>query len=192
MEAILYLLLLAPFVAIPILWRHHGRKMAERDSLSGARWQELVGSTKTGPALVPAAVPPATQLLPRPGYARRERLLDPAQTLVYFLLKNSLPDHEVMTQLVLASVLEPGADIPDSERELRLRALGLHTVDFVVCNKALQPVAVIDLPLQEPSAPAPGQDFKTRSLAGANIRYLRWSRKALPKREAVRALVLGE
>ncbi len=187
MEAILYLLLLAPFVAIPILWRHHGRKMAERDSLSGARLQELVGSTKPAPAAAPLATP----LLARPGYARRERLLDPAQTLVYFLLKNSLPDHEVMTQLVLAAVLELSADIPDSEREQRLRSLGQHTVDFVVCNKAMQPVAVIDLPLQEPSAPAPGQDFKTRSLAGANIRYLRWSRKGLPKRDTVRALVLG-
>jgi hypothetical protein len=52
-------------------------------------------------------------------------------------------------------------------------------------------VAVIDLMLQEPSALAPAQDFKTRSLTQAGIRYLRLSRKALPKRDAVRALVLG-
>lgn len=192
MEAILYLLLLAPFVAIPILWRHHGRKMAERDSFSGARWQEIVGSTATtaNSAAVPVAATAATPLVLRPGFARRERLLDPVQTLVYYLLKMSLPDHEVMPQVGLASVLELRAEIPGSEREQRLRSLAQHTVDFVVCNKALQPVAVIDLTTQEAVVPAP-QDFKTRSLAEANIRYLRLSRKALPKREAVRVLVLG-
>ncbi len=190
MEAILYLLLLAPFVAIPILWWHHRGRMAARDHVSDARWQEIVVSTTVDSAVVPGAPAVVTPLLPRPGFARRERLLNPAQTVVYYLLKNSLPDHEVMPQVGLASVLELRAEIPGSEREQRLRSLAQHAVDFVVCNKALQPVAVIDLPLQEEAASAP-QDFKTRSLAEANIRYLRWSRKALPKRDAVRGLVLG-
>ena len=191
MEAILYLLLLAPFVAIPILWWHHRGRMEARDNVSDARWQEIVVSTTVDSAVVPGAAPVATPLAPRPGFARRERLLDPVQTLVYYLLKMSLPDHEVMPQVGLESVLELRAEIPDSEREQRLRSLGQHTVDFVVCNKALQPVAVIDLALQEPSVLTPAQDFKTRTLAEAGIRYLRWSRKALPKRDAVRGLVLG-
>lgn len=83
------------------------------------------------------------------------------------------------------------AGIVGSEREQRLRSLVRHTADFVICNKALQPLAVIDLPEQEAVALTPEQDFKTRSLAEAGIRYLRWSRQALPKRDAVRALVLG-
>lgn len=125
------------------------------------------------------------------GYARRARTLDPAQTVLYYLLKSSLPDHEVMPQVGLASVLEVPAGIVGSEREQRLRSLVRHTADFVICNKALQPLAVIDLPEQEAVALTPEQDFKTRSLAEAGIRYLRWSRQALPKRDAVRALVLG-
>jgi len=191
MTAIWYLLILAPFIAIPILWWSYRRKMAERDSLSDARWQKMVGSTKADMALASGAAELTTPPAPRPGFARRERLLDPAQTVLYYLLKNGLPDHEVMAQVRLASVLDLQAEIPASEREQRLRSLGQHTVDFVVCNKALQPVAVIDLPLQEASAQTPAQDFKTRSLAGAGIRYLCLSRKALPKRDAVRALVLG-
>lgn len=188
MEAILYLLLLAPFVAIPILWWHHRGRMAARDNMSDARWQEIVAS-KADSAVVPGAAP--VTMPPHPVFARRERLLDPSQTLVYYLLKMSLPDHEVMSQVGLTCVLAVRTEIPDSEREQRLRSLGQHLVDFVICNKALQPVAVIDLPLQEPSALTPALDIKTRSLSEAGIRYLRLSRKALPKREAVRALVLG-
>jgi Protein of unknown function (DUF2726) len=190
MEAILYLLLLAPFVAIPILWWHYRGRMAAKDSMSDARWQEIVVSSTADPAVVPVAAV-AAPLLPRAGFARRERLLDPAQTVLYYVLKNGLPDHEVMPRVGLAQVLDVPAEVADSEREQRLRSLAQHTVDFVVCNKALQVVAVIDLPVQEPALMTPAQDFKSRIFSQAGIRYLRLSRKALPKRDAVRVLVLG-
>lgn len=190
MTAIWYLLVLAPFVVIPILWWHHRRKAAERDRAADARWQKLVSAAKADPAATQTAMP-ATAMAARTGYARRARTLDPVQTVLYYLLKNGLPDHEVMPQVVLASVLEVPAEVTGSEREQRLRTLAQHTVDFVVCNKALQPVAVIELIVHEVAAPAPAQDFKTGSLAEAGIRHLRLSRKGLPKREALRSLVLG-
>lgn len=184
MVAIWYLLVLAPFIAIPILLWHFRRKTAERESIADARWQKLVSNSAVDSA---APLAPAPVLAP---YARRSRMLDPAETVLYYLLKNSLPDHEVMARVGLAAVLEVPVQIAGSEREQRLSSLARHTADFVVCNKALQPVAVIDLPVQD--MPLPPQDFKTRSLEEAGIRYLRLSRKALPKREALRALVLGE
>lgn len=184
MEALWYLLVLAPFVAIPILWWSYRSKHAAREVFADERWQKLVGTATADPAMVPAQ-PVAVSA----AYAARARTLDPAQTVLYYLLKNSLPDHEVMPQVGLAGVIEVRAEVTGVEREQRLRALAQHTVDFLVCNKTLQPVAVIDLPLQEAETSA--QDFKGRSLAEAGIRYLRLSRKALPKRETVRALVLG-
>lgn len=190
MTAIWYLLVLAPFIVIPILWWNHRRKTAERDSIADARWQKLLSTSRADPAATQTAAL-AMPVLAHTGYARRARTLDPVQTVLYYLLKNSLPDHEVMPLLWLSSVLEVPADITGSEREQRLSSLARHTIDFVVCNKALQPVAVIDLPLLESTALTPAQDFKTRSLAEAGIRYLRLSRKGLPKRDAVRALVLG-
>jgi hypothetical protein len=190
MTAIWYLLVLAPFIVIPIAWWSHRRKTAERNSVADVKWQKLISAAKADPAATQTAAL-AMPVAARAGYARRARTLDPVQTVLYYLLKNGLPNHEVMPQVGLASVLEVSAEIVGSEREQRLNGLIRHTVDFVVCNKALQPVAVIDLPLQEPVALTPAQDFKTRSLAEAGIRYLRLSRKALPKREAVRALVLG-
>jgi hypothetical protein len=184
MEALLYMLLLAPLVAVPILWWNYRRKNAERESYSDDRWQKLVTAATVDPAMVPAAAAAV-----RAAYVARARALDPVQTVLYYLLKNSLPDHEVMPQVGLAGVIELRAEVTGVEREQRLRALAQHTVDFLVCNKALQPVVVIDLSLQEAATPA--QDFRSRSLAEAGVRYLRLSRKALPKREAVRALVLG-
>ncbi len=186
MEALLYLLLLAPLVAIPILWWSYRSKHAAREVFADERWQKLVGTATTDPTMA-LAQPVAV----RAAYAARARTLDPAQTVLYYLLKNSLPDHEVMPQVGLAGVIEVRAEVTGVEREQRLRALAQHTIDFLVCNKALQPVAVIDLTLQEPSALTPAQEFRNRSLAEAGIRYLRLSRKALPKRDAVRALILG-
>lgn len=190
MVAIWYLLVLAPFIVIPILWWQHRRKAAERENAAGARWEKLVSAAKADSAVTQTTMP-ATAVAARTGYVPRARTLDPVQTVLYYLLKNGLPDHEVMPQVVLATVLEVPAEVTGSEREQRLRSLAQHTVDFVVCNKALQPVAVIELTVHEPSVLAPARDFKTGSLAEAGIRHLRLSRKGLPKREALRALVLG-
>lgn len=192
MVAIWYLLVLAPFIAIPILWWSYRRKVAARESIADARWQKLVSAAKADPAVTQTTMP-STAVAARTGYAPRARTLDPVQTVLYYLLKNGLPDHEVMPLVVLASVLEVPAEVTGSEREQRLRSLAQHTVDFVVCNKALQPVAVIELTVHEPAAPvpAPARDFKAGSLAEAGIRHLRLSRKGLPKREALRSLVLG-
>lgn len=181
MEAFLYLLLLAPLVAIPVLWWNYRRKSAMRESFADERWQKLAGTAVVDPVMA------STE--PRAVYAARAKVLDPAQTVLYYLLKNSLPDHEVMPQIGLAGVIEVQAGIDADERAQRLRALAQHTADFLVCNKALQPVAVIDLPLQDAATSV--QDFKSRCLAEAGIRHLRLSRKALPKREALRALVLS-
>ena len=189
MVALWYLLVLAPFVAIPILWWNYRRKVAEREYAAGARWESLAIAARTGAAAADTSQPaPAVQAR----YARRERLLDPVQTLLYYLLKNGLPDHEVMPRIGLAQLLDVAGMPGGGERELRLHGLAQHRVDFVICNKALQPVAVIDLVEHEaPAALTAAPDFKSQCLAQAGIRHLRLVRTALPKRQDVRALVLG-
>jgi len=199
MAAIWYLLVLAPFIVIPVVWWSYRRKFVAREQIADARWQKLVNAARADPApaeqttavvTAVAAAAPASAAAPA-GYTRKARALDPAQTVLYHLLKTSLPDHEVMAQVALPAVLEVPADAVGSAREQRLRNLTRQTVDFVICNKALLPVVAIDLPLQDQSMQTPEQDFKTWALAQAGIRYLRLSRKALPKRDAVRILVLG-
>lgn len=196
MVAIWYLLVLAPFVAIPVLWWNYRRKIRQRESASGARWERLVNTAKADPAglreAMPSVAPAVAVVAAVPRYARRARALDPAETVVYYLLRSELPDHEVMPHVGLANLLEVPAEIVGSERDQRLRVLAQHTVDFVICNKAMQPVAAIDLLAHEaPAALTSAPDFKTQCLAHTGIRHLRLARTALPKRHEVRALVLG-
>jgi hypothetical protein len=190
MIALWYLLVLAPFVAVPILWWNYRRKVAEREHVASARWGNLASAARTGATVAEDPPQPAPAVQPR--YARRERLLDPVQTLLYYLLKNGLPDHEVMPQVGLAQLLDVPGTAGGGERDLRLHGLAQHRVDFVICNKALQPVAAIDLLEHEaPAALTAAPDFKSQCLAQAGIRHLRLVRTALPKRQDVRALVLG-
>jgi hypothetical protein len=184
MVAIWYLLILAPFIAIPILWWNYRRKIALKEELSGARWEQFISTAKS------TEVPAAAATL-APGYQRRERILDAGQTLVYLLLKQGMADHEILVNVALADLL----DLPaggDAEREQRRRQLAQHRVDFVVCSKAMQPVVAVDLLAAEaPAALTTAPDFKSLCLHQAGIRHVRLLRNALPARQEIRAQVLG-
>ncbi len=181
MVAFWYLLILAPFITIPVLWWNYRRKLAQREELSGMRWEQLA---KDGDG---AAAPVVPGVMPE--YRRRERLLDAGQTLVYLLLKQGLHDHEILANVALADLLDLPAG--DAGREQR-RQLLQHSVDFVVCGKVMQPLVAVDLLDAEPPAvlsAAPG--FKSKCLQQAGIRHVRLVRGALPARQAIRARVLG-
>ncbi len=192
MIAIWYLLMLAPVIALPILWWNYRSKVQQRESDSGARWDQLAYAAKQGVAGQLIAAPttaPGAGSVPAAGaspYARRTRALDPVETLVFLLLTNALPDHEVMPRVALNSVLYVSAGLTGTAREQAVRELKQQVVDFMICNKAMRPVAVIDL-RTAPATP----DFRIRCLQQAGINYLQVARTALPKRDAVRKLVLG-
>ncbi len=183
MVAFWYLLILAPFIAIPILWWNYRRKVALREELSGARWEQLVGTAKVAEPQVPP-------LVPAPACRRRERLLDAGQTLVYLLLKQGMPDHEILANVALADLLDLPAGAAGPEHQQRL--LARHRVDFVVCGKSMQPLVAVDLLAAEaPAALTTAPDFKSQCLHQAGIRHVRLHRNALPARQEIRARVLG-
>lgn len=192
MVALWYLLVLVPPIAIVVLWWNYRRKADQREHVAGARWEQMMQATQSELAGAPenqsAGNGAAVLATPAaPGYTRRGRMLDPVETVVYFLLKNGLPDHEIMPHVGLASLLELSGSTAVQRRDLLS-----HRVDFVICNKAMQPVAAIDLMAHEiPAALTSAPDFKNRCLAHTGIRHIRWVRTALPKRDAVRELVLG-
>lgn len=196
MVALWYLLVLAPFIAIPILWWNYRRKQAAREQMAGERWRKIVSKSTNeegAPEAVAPVQPPSATPVPQMHYQRRDRLLDPAQTLMYYLLRTGLPEYEVLTQVGLDRLLTLPADTPDAARELRLRGLAQHAVAFVISDKAMQPLAAVDLLDGEaPAALTAAPDFRTQCLAHSGIRYVRIARTALPKRHEVRALVLGE
>lgn len=202
------LLLLVPIAAIAyVLWDHQ-RKTAERNAAAEGRLQDLLAVAKpvartaqdggAKPAVMPgASAPPAAGgLVPAAHaalYAVRGRMLDPPQTLLYLLLKTALPDYTVLPRVSLAVVLEAGPGFTGLARDEQTRQLASLTVDFVIADRSMRPVVVIDLTPAENDAFAQADRHATRSrIAAAGMRYLALDPKRLPRRDAVRAVVLGE
>ncbi len=180
-----WLLLISPFIAGYIIYRVYQKKNAEREAASSKRFDEIFGgAAKTPPPAAPAPVPVTARTAPAPApvtpiasaWAAKEKFLEPQGKLLYYLLKSGLPDHEVFAQVALAAVVasaQPPRKPPES------------TIDFVVCDKQMKPVAAIRVSAVN-SLDAAGEAVKA-----AGIRWVRIAPDALPQRGDIRTLVLG-
>lgn len=190
----LFLLAVAGGVAFAI-WNFH-RKTATRKVASEARFEKIF----KGPAQVPASPPPASAAesstpaktppaasaaLP----AAAQRFLGQAESLLYYLLKSGLPDFEVFAGVSLARVV--GASGEGREREQQLRRLAQYQLDFVICDKSMQVVAVVEVESAAGAGPAGDQRFKSDLLKQAGIRLVRINPAALPQRGQIRTLIDG-
>jgi len=199
MVAIWYLLVLAPFVAIPILWWNYRRKIALRESSSRARWTQMVhapaseGSGISASELAVASPGPTRSVTTVAARCvRRERVLDPMETLVFRLLKTALPEFEIMPHMALSQILV-GPPAAAEGGGTHAQAIARLFVDCLICDKNMQPIAAIDLaPPGGTTLPIPAESSKGRYLQDAGIRYLRWPRNGIPNRHSVRELVLRD
>jgi hypothetical protein len=183
------------------------RKTAAREAASKKRFEELLREQASGspasavpPAAVPvpraapaapapASVPAAAPVPATASAAVRERFLGQHETLLYLLLKTGLPDHEIFANVSLASVTALPAG--GGEREQQLRRLAPYQLDFVVCDKSMRVVAAVDFETAGGAEAAGIQQFKADYLKRAGIRLVRVNPAAMPKRDQVRALVIG-
>jgi hypothetical protein len=94
----------------------------------------------------------------------------------------------VFAQVNLAAVIEVAPRITGAERDERRRAISQLVLDCVVCKKGQGAADAIDL------APGGASDssFKSECLKAAGVRYLRFDPLRLPRRQNLRALVLGQ
>jgi len=190
----LFLLAVAGGVAFAI-WNFH-RKTAARKATSEARFEKIF----KGPAQVPASPPPASaaessapaKAPPAASGAppaAAQRFLGQAESQIYYLLKSGLPDFEVFAGVSLARVV--GAAGEGREREQQLRRLAQYQLDFVVCDKSMQLVAVVEVESAAGAGAAGDQRFKSDLLKQAGIRLVRINPAALPQREQIRTLIDG-
>ena len=134
----------------------------------------------------PAPAKPSTAATPAPV---RDRFLGQRETLLYYLLRTGVPDHEVFPNVPLASVVAvPGAG---TEREQQLRRLAQYHLDFVVCDKSMRIVAAIEVEPAAGAGAAGERRFVADTLNAAGIRIVRVNPAAPPRRDQVRALVCG-
>jgi hypothetical protein len=191
------LLVLVPVAVIAYLLWNHRRKAAEREAASAGRLQQILGAVGTERAAHDESTPvreahAAIGEVARASvdYVRRERLLDPAGTLLYYLLRTALPDYIVFARVPLWAVLEPSHDLPAGMREEFSKRIASRTIDFLVSDRNLQPIAAVQFgtagnALGATTSPGP-------SLIAAGVRYIELDAAHLPKKEGIRGIVLGE
>jgi hypothetical protein len=191
------LLVLLPILGVAYIIWDHRRKAAELEAASAGRLEELlvvathapradVSDEEAAPAAA-GAEPPT----PAASFALRDKFLSAPQTLLYYLLKTGLPEHLVFAQVPVASLLEPAASLAPYAREEQARMFARHVVDFAIFDKTTRPVAVINFAAALDTPRAATAQMKAW-FAAADLRYLEVDATALPRKDALRALVLDE
>lgn len=188
---------LVPIGAVAyIVWAYQ-RKVAQKNAASDERYRQLFAAdppTSTKPADAPAsggtgAPVPVSLLVPPQNaatFSSKERLLSPPEALLYYVLRAGLPDHVIFAHVNLAAVVEVPQTVRGYEREQQQRRLARYRVDFVVCDKNTNVVAVAEFEAMDESA-----TFKTACLKTAGIRHIPVNPAAIPKRDAIRPLIYG-
>ena len=188
-------LALLPIAAIAYIVWDHKRKVASREAASSGRMEELLVVAQHGPRADPIeprlGQAPADAAPPPPTFVLRERLMSAPQTLLYYLLKTGLPDYLVLAQVPVGSLLDPAPTLAAYAREEQARMFARHIVDFAILDRSTRPLAVVNLADAGDASRAVSTQMKTW-MSAAGVRYVELDSAALPRKEAVRALVLGE
>jgi len=174
-----WILILAPIVAIVVIYRFYQKKTAEREAASSKRFDEIFGGSAKSSTSAPVSVqgmPVPMPAVPQLAWIAKEKFLEPQAKLLYYLLKSGLPDHEIFAQVSLNAVIA-------ASQPLRKPVKGV--IDFVVCDKQMKPVAAIVL------ATPGGVDSIGECVKAAGLRWVCIAPDALPPRGDVRAVVLG-
>lgn len=188
-----------------IAWSYR-RKKAQRNAERAKQFEALYadlkvnrGAAAAAPvATVPEAPPPVTTApapapVPVAGYCRKPRLLGQPDTLLYFVFRSGLPDHEIFANVPLGDVVEIADSLRGYEREQKARRLAQFKLDLIVCTRQLEVIATVMVSRDGPqdAAQAENARFTEQCLQAAGIRVIRVEPAALPRHHQVRDLVYG-
>lgn len=138
-------------------------------------------------AILAAKTKPADGDASWPFYAKKP-LTNPEQIL-YFRLKQALPDQIILAQVQLSRFLgvKKGHNF-----QSWLNRINRMSADFVVCNKDASIVAVIELDdgSHQSDKRREADEKKDRALKSAGIHFYRWHVKTMPNEEGIKAALL--
>lgn len=186
-----WLFILVPLAVIVAVVVYYQRQVKAREAASQERFKELLSSVRKGeqrgqPGAVPASAAsaePADASVARSAeFLVRPLLMPPRLSVVYGLLKSSLPQHEILAQVSLGAVLEVAPGSSGFEREARETRLAAR-VDFVVCDAGFKVLAVVNASGYKPALRA--------CCEGAGMRWVDVNADALPAQEQLRDWVTG-
>ena len=127
-------------------------------------------------------------------YLLRSRFLSKAENVVYLLLKAAFPRHEIFARIRLADVLQVKIGPQGMERLRAFRKIANQHVGFVVCDRDMTIVAIVDS--KEPEQVQNPRDqkleiIKQRCLQAAQVKYLCVYPPTLPRYRELREQILG-
>jgi hypothetical protein len=127
-------------------------------------------------------------------YLLRQRFLSKAESVVHLLLKAAFPRHEIFAKVRLSDVLHVKIGPQGMERLRAFRKIANQHVGFVVCDRDMTIVAVVDS--REPDAVVNPRDqkleiIKQRCLQAAQVKYICIYPPRLPRYRELRDQVLG-
>ena len=127
-------------------------------------------------------------------YLLRPRFLSKAESVVFLLLKAAFPRHEVFARVRLSDVLQVKIGPQGMERLRAFRKIANQHVGFVVCDRDMTIVAIIDA--KEPEQVQNPRDqkleiIKQRCLQAAQVKYICVYPPTLPRYRELRTQVLG-
>ena len=178
--------LLLVFIIGGLIKRGRGVARGARGGMEGpntvAQWTE--GETTR---LLSSAELPGLYLL-------RPRFLSKAESVVYLLLKAAFPRHEIFARIRLADVLQVKIGPQGMERLRAFRKIANQHVGFVVCDRDMTIVAIVDS--KEPDQVINPRDqkleiIKQRCLQAAQVKYICVYPPQLPRYRELREQILG-
>ena len=127
-------------------------------------------------------------------YLLRPRFLTRAEGVVYLLLKAAFPRHEIFARIRLADVLQVKIGPQGMKRLRAFRKIANQHVGFVVCDRDMTIVAIVDA--KEPDQVINPRDqklevIKQRCLQAAQVKYLCVYPPQLPRYRELREQILG-
>jgi hypothetical protein len=133
------------------------------------------------PAVAPAVVPDSAAPLDKGPRA----FLEGRAKVLYLVLRAALPDHHIFVYTRLTDVIKPIGQAMTPQGRARFAQ---SRMDFVVCNKELNVVAMLDI--SDGTRPDdPMKHLLQPQLAAAGIRYARVAPNAIPKPAEAKQLV---
>jgi hypothetical protein len=127
-------------------------------------------------------------------YLLRPRFLTKAENVVFLLLKAAFPRHEIFARIRLADVLQVKIGPQGMERLRAFRKIANQHVGFVICDRDMTIVAIVDS--KEPDQVVNPRDqklemIKQRCLQAAQVKYICVYPPQLPRYRELRSQILG-
>lgn len=127
-------------------------------------------------------------------YLLRPRFLSKAESVVHLLLKAAFPRHEIFARVRLSDVLQVKIGPQGMERLRAFRKIANQHVGFVICERDMTIVAIVDS--REPDTVVNPRDqkleiIKQRCLQAAQVKYICVYPPQLPRYRELREQILG-